>query len=87
MTPEIESVMMGKSGYHPMALPTSGVYTCVAVMTLLHDDPTKIRSHLSSVDTEAQDFIEQIHQYKPNVAINAVFLIGGYNNNSYRQLS
>jgi hypothetical protein len=99
MTAEIENVKMGQSGYHSMALATSGVYTFAAVMTLLRDDdvfithvdPTRIRSHRSSVDLEAQDFVEywidQINRYKPNAAINAVFLIGGCNNNSYRQLS
>ena len=99
MTSAIENVIMGESGHHPMALATSGVYTCAAVMTLLHDDdifithvdPTQIQAYRSPVDTEAQDFIEycikQINEYKQNAVINAVFLIGGCNNSSYRQLS
>jgi hypothetical protein len=99
MNRDIENVPMGQSDFHRLALATSGIDTCVAVVIALrgdgvvvvHVDPTEIFTDSPSVDVAARSFLQHciahLNHTRPGASIDGVYLIGGRDNSSYRLVS
>ena len=90
---------MEQSDSHRLALATSGIDTCVAVVIALrgdgvvvvHVDPTEIFTDSPSVDVAARSFLQHciahLNHTRPGASIDGVYLIGGRDNSSYRLVS
>ena len=94
---QIGYVEFGKYKIDPVALATSGVSSCIAIVIeiknkilMYHAAPEKFNAVLTCSVDDARIFLLQIYNYvdqlDPNGSIENVFLIGGWSNKNYLTL-
>lgn len=93
----IRNVETGIYGIDPLALSTSGVSSCIAVVIelkesvfLYHADTTNFNASLGcSIDdafTFLTDIYNKLHQLDANSIVENIYFIGGWNNMNYSTL-
>jgi hypothetical protein len=90
----IRNVQMGTHDIDALALSTSGVASCIAVVVVLEDKifinhlgPEEFNASSTCSIDDARSFLmttfNNLHQLEPSPIIQNIFIVGGWNNNNY----